>query len=134
MMERRTPMRRVFPAPVFIALLLESGLCDNVSTNDSGATSQLPAVRVTTITTPVADVGQDVVAQVDVWADDESAAGDLAAALATYWDSLLSGTAADAYVSGVRLESEPRPFTLDNDTAPRYLFDVGARIYPQENA
>ncbi len=131
-MDRRPSTRRVFPAPVFIALLRASGVVSNVSTNDARASSQLPAVRVTVTNTPVADVGQDVVAQVDVWADDEGTAGDLAAELATYWDSLLSGTVADAYVSGVRIESEPRPFTLDNDTAPRYLFDVGARIYPQD--
>lgn len=136
-MLRRDVPPKVFPAPVFIRVLRDANLpFAQLSTTE--AVASLPGARVTIVGTPSGPDGwQEVTAQLDVWADDEITAGDLAAAVATYWDSLLYGRVAvavddEAYVSQAWVEQDPAAFTV-NDEAPRYQLTVGLRIHPQEN-
>lgn len=126
--------RLVFADPIAVAVLRLAGLVENISTEASGADSQLPAARVTVVSDlDVNAPWSTPTVQVDVWAEDASVAGQLATDLATFCLNFTARDVDDAYVSGVWLESRPRPFP-DNDThAARYLFEFGLRIHPEES-
>lgn len=118
-----------FVAPAFVKTVLASNLFgQRVSTRSYGAATQLPAARVTVVTSgdPSAPVAL-AVAQVDVWAASEGVAGQLATDLATYWLRILGGPLDEVYVEGAWVESFPRPFD-DNPSVYRYLLELGLAI------
>ena len=133
MLSRPAP-RTVFADPVVIELLTAANLVDSVSTRNGGATPGKSHARVTILgdATPTAPWAT-VSAQVEVWHHDPGTAGDIASGLASYWDTLVSGTVADARVNGCWIVARPRALNDPDTDAARYILTVGLNITPQES-
>ncbi len=132
-MQTRPAPRVLFAEPVIIELLTAAGLVDGVSTRNGGAERGKSHARVTIIgdATPT-DPWATISAQVEVWHHDVGTAGDIASGLATYWNTLVSGTAGDARVNGCWIVQRPRSFPDPDTDAHRFILTVGLNITPQE--
>lgn len=132
--ETPTPTALPMPEPAAVELLARMlpGTMD-VATSSNGVTPQtLPFLRVTVTGDREAptDWERTPILQVDVWAETETEAAELATFLAYAWPLTSDSETGDAYISGAWVEQHPRLLT-STPTAepPRYILSLGFRIH-----
>lgn len=131
-----------FPTPALIASLRSlTGLAtvgDRISTALYPEEDPLPAIRVTLSSHKEAPTSWEAtpVFQLDVWAEEEIEAGNLAWAIRNEWPSVEKVIIGDALVTARWVEVEPIPFSILQSSPnpqfysgiPRYLLSVGLRL------
>lgn len=121
-----------YPDPVFIALLADLPV---VADQTDGRVSvvldaTLPAARVTKVgdLEPPTTFEGTPIYRVEVWADDELTAGDIAWRIKNTWPAAVPTVIAGARVHGRWVEANPRPSPDPETGKPRYLVDLGIRL------
>lgn len=91
----------------------------------------LPALRVTLVYDAQAATAWERVPvyQIEVWAEDEVAAGQIATDVANTWASF-KGRFGAAYISGSEVVTWPRPEPDPETDLPRYLLEAAAYVHP----
>lgn len=120
-----------YPDPVFVSVLAGLPGFDELDGRVSTyLDSVLPAVRVTKVSDLEASTREEAtpIYQVEIWADEEFVAGDLAWRLTAAWPSSTATVAGAALVHGRWVETNPFPQPDAETEKPRYLLNLGIRL------
>jgi hypothetical protein len=121
-----------FPDPVMVALLARTTDVVDVAGGRVSTVldSVLPALRVTKVSDYERATAEEAspIYQVEVWADDELVAGDLAWRLFNAWPSAHAEHLLGALVHGRFSDSSPFSSPDPETESPRYLVALGIRL------
>lgn len=120
-----------YPDPVVIALLAELPGLDEIGGRISTSLdSTLPALRVTKVADLEPPTSEEAtpIFQVEIWADDEFVAGDLAWRLKDIWPFSVPTVVGSALVHGRWVEASPFPQPDSETEKPRFLISLGIRL------
>lgn len=121
-----------FPDPVLISALSNlPALADDYGGRVSTVLDAvLPALRITKVGDAEVPTTDDAapIYQVEVWADDEFTAGDIAWRLVNAWPSARRERVLDALVRGRWVEANPFPSPDPETETSRYLVSLGIRL------
>jgi len=121
-----------YPDPAIIALLADlPPLADDLGGRVSTVLdATLPALRVTKVGDLEAPTTWEATPlyQVEVWADDEFTAGDLAWRITNVWPRAVAQVAGNAVVHARWVEANPFPSPDPETEKPRFLVTLGIRL------
>lgn len=121
-----------YPDPVLVKVLAGLPVVADVAGGRVSTVldANLPALRVTKVTDrepPTAEEATPIY-QVEVWADDELVAGDLAWRIANAWPTSAHAVVDAARVHGRWTDASPFPSPDPETETPRYLVSLGIRL------
>jgi len=121
-----------FPDPVLITTLVDLPTLSEYTADRVGTATDatLPALRVAKVgdAEPPTEEQATPIYRIEVWAEDEMTAGDIAWIIRNTWPTLVPAVVRDAYVYARWIDIDPRPLPDPSTGLPRYLIDVGIRL------